>query len=504
MTEPPHTRGSILLVDDTPANLEVLVDLFADHGFDVSVARTGESALERITHVQPDVILLDVRMPGIDGFETCRRLKTNPETRDVPVIFMTALTETEDKIKGFAAGGVDYVTKPLRHEEVLARVTTHVTLRKLHRSLRDANETLEQRVAHRTAELSETNLKLERALDDVRRLQARVQAENTYLREEIKAAHNFDEIVGNSDAVKKVLHMVEQVAPTDTTVLILGESGTGKELLARALHHHSLRKDRPLVKVNCAAISAGLVESELFGHERGAFTGAVDRRVGRFELADGGTIFLDEVGELPLETQSKLLRVLQEQEFERVGSSRTIHVDARVIAATNRPLEEAVRAGAFRSDLFYRLSTFPIRLPPLRERLEDVPLLVDTFLAQLSKKLGKPLEALSAGSLARVKAYAWPGNVRELMNVLERTAILARTPTVEIEETLETRRGPAEPPGQAVTLKEMERAHILHVLEHTSGVIEGQKGAAALLGVHPNTLRSRLQKLGIRIARSAN
>jgi transcriptional regulator with GAF, ATPase, and Fis domain len=295
---------------------------------------------------------------------------------------------------------------------------------------------------------------------------------------------------------------VEQVAPTDATVLILGESGTGKELLARAIHRTSGRRDRPLVKVNCGAIPTGLVESELFGHEKGAFTSASERRTGRFELADGGTIFLDEVGDLPLDVQVKLLRVSQEQEFERVGSSRTMKVDVRVIAATNRDLADAVKAGTFRSDLYYRLNIFPLTLPPLRERMEDVPLLVQAFLGRLSTKLRKPLERLSEDALGRVMKYSWPGNIRELQNVIERAAILARSPVVEIEDALEMRH-PAGAPAHASsprtgTLEDVERAHILRMLGDTGWVIEGSKGAAAILGLNPSTLRSRMQKLGIK------
>jgi len=483
--------GSILIVDDTPTNLDVLVDYFADLGFDVLVATDGPGALEQMTHARPDLILLDVMMPGMDGFETCRRLKADPGTADIPVIFMTALSDMGDKIRGFEAGAVDYVTKPIQHEEVRARVTTHLTLSRLRHRLEEAKTTLEQRVGERTAEL-------ERALAEVERLKGRLEAENQYLREEIKGDHRFQDIISRGPLMRKLLLRVEQVAPTDATVLLLGESGTGKELLARAIHEVSARKHRPLVKVNCGAIPAGLVESELFGHEKGAFTSASERRTGRFELADGGTMLLDEVGELPLEIQVKLLRVLQEQEFERVGSSRTMKADVRVIAATNRDLGDAVKAGTFRSDLYYRLNIFPLTLPPLRERMEDVPLLVQAFLAKLSQKLGKPLERLSEESLVKVTRYSWPGNIRELQNVIERAAILARGRVVEIEDALEVRLPVNAGSGSTATLEDMERAHILRVLGTTQGIIEGPKGAAAVLALNPSTLRSRMQKLGIK------
>ena len=268
--------------------------------------------------------------------------------------------------------------------------------------------------------------------EEIAALKARLEKENLYLQEEIRTEHNFEEVVGGSPALLAVLRKLEQVAPTDSTVLISGETGTGKELIARAIHGRSPRKNRPLVKVNCSAISAGLVESELFGHVKGAFTGAIERRIGRFELADGGTIFLDEVGELPLETQVKLLRVLQEHEFEPVGSSRPLRVDVRVIAATNRRLKEAVAAGGFRSDLFYRLNVFPLEVPPLRDRRSDIPQLAMFFLSHYAKKLGKHMEGISQDAMDQLAGYAWPGNVRELQNVIERAVILARAPMLEV------------------------------------------------------------------------
>jgi len=339
---------------------------------------------------------------------------------------------------------------------------------------------------------------LRRALAEVEQLKNRLQAENIYLQEELTRTHHCGEIIGQSSALQAVLRRVEQVAPTDATVLIQGETGTGKELIARAIHRRSRARERPLVKVNCAALPAGLIESELFGHERGAFTGALARKLGRFEVADGGTLFLDEIGELPLELQAKLLHVLQEGEFERVGGTQTIRVQVRVIAATNRDLAAAVEGGSFRADLFYRLNVFPLVLPPLRERKEDIPLLVQCFLDRSAKKLGKPLQRLSDESMARALRYAWPGNVRELQNVIERAAILAQGPVVEIEEALEQRLPAADPPPPASTLQEVERAHIMRVLAETHGIIEGPRGAARILGLHPNTLRSRLQKLGIK------
>ena len=357
------------------------------------------------------------------------------------------------------------------------------------------------------------------SFEEIDNLKARLEKENVYLREELRTEHNFEEIVGNSPALLKVLHAVDQVAPTDSTVLIYGETGTGKELVARAIHSRSARNGRALVNVNCSAISAGLVESELFGHMKGAFTGALERRIGRFELAHGGTIFLDEIGELSLETQVKLLRVLQEHEFEPVGSSRSLRVDVRVIAATNRNLPEAVQAGRFRSDLFYRLNVFPIDLPPLRERRSDIPQLVAFCISRFSKRLGKKIDGVSRESMENLVNYPWPGNIRELQNVIERAVVLSVDPTLRLDrdlmpvtastkgmETPETdapghRQADLESPKLLLTLDEVDRNHILAALQHTGGVVDGPKGAAKILNLHSNTLRHRMDKLGIKGSR---
>jgi transcriptional regulator with GAF, ATPase, and Fis domain len=348
--------------------------------------------------------------------------------------------------------------------------------------------------------------KLHLALGEVETLKNRLQAENVYLQEEIRKEHNFEEMVGNSPALLALTQKLERVAGTDATVLICGETGTGKELIARALHSSGHRKQRPLVKVNCGAVPASLLESELFGHVKGAFTGAIDRRVGRFELADGGTLFLDEIGELPLDTQVKLLRVLQEQEFEPVGSSRTIRVDVRVIAATNRDLEQEVRAGRFRSDLFFRLNVVPLNVPPLRERTSDIPMLVAYFLSRFSKKFGRKIDGVTRDTMDRLVKYQWPGNIRELQNIVERAVVMATGPLVSLEaDVLPTSVTTAAKPTvavrtgdvAAVSMDEAERRHIEAVLSQTGGVIEGPSGAAVILNLHPNTLRSRMKKLGV-------
>lgn len=353
---------------------------------------------------------------------------------------------------------------------------------------------------------AETELQV--ALEQVQALQKKLQAENVYLQEEIRNEHNFEEMVGTSPALMNLLSKVERIAPTDSTVLIHGETGVGKELIARALHSHSKRKDSPLVKVNCGAIPSGLVESELFGHVKGAFTGALERRVGRFELADGGTLFLDEVGELSLETQVKLLRVLQEQEFEPVGSGRTMRVDVRVIAASNRDLQQEVNAGRFRSDLFYRLNVLPLSVPPLRDRRSDIPHLVLFFLGRFSKRCGKQIEGVSHETMDLLMRYPWPGNIRELQNVMERGVALCQETVLQLgSDLLPVERyhlvaapeGPSSSKAESefVSLVEVEKRHILSVLKATGGVIEGPKGAAKILDLHPNTLRSRMKKFGV-------
>lgn len=339
----------------------------------------------------------------------------------------------------------------------------------------------------------------------------RLSAQNAYLQEELKLVHNFEEIIGRSPSLLAAIEKVNRVAATDASVLITGETGTGKELFARAIHSASSRSGKPLIKLNCAALPASLVESELFGHEKGAFSGAVQRRIGRFELAQGGTIFLDEVGEVPLDVQVKLLRVLQEREFERVGGSEPIKISVRIIAATNRDLQQAIRDGKFREDLFYRLNVFPLVLPPLRDRAGDVELLTPFLVAKFGARIGRPIESIHPDTMAALTAYHWPGNVRELENILERAVILSNGPVLEVDpELLSVRPGdhqtapatgaPAPAASTGESLEAVERKHILAVLQRTRWVIDGPSGAGRVLDLHPNTLRSRMKKLGIRRA----
>jgi transcriptional regulator with GAF, ATPase, and Fis domain len=367
-----------------------------------------------------------------------------------------------------------------------SRSAMELERRRFERELANANAELEARVATRTAELTH-------ALAELGKLQARLQHENRYLQQEI-AEQTDGGIIGSSPALRAAQRKVELVAATDTTVLIHGETGTGKELFARQVHERSRRRDRPLVKLNCSALSAGLVESELFGHVKGAFTGATERRVGRFELADGGTLFLDEVSELSGDTQAKLLRVLQEREFEPVGSSKTLSVNVRIIAASNRDLARDAASGRFRRDLYYRLNVFPIDLPALRDRRDDIPELAAHFMHRMARKLGRPIQCIEPSSLARLVAHDWPGNIRDLQNTIERAAVLAAGPELVVDWLP----AGALAEGGLSTLESVERQHFLSALRRAAGRVEGPSGAARILGLKPSTTRFRMRKLGIR------
>jgi len=335
--------------------------------------------------------------------------------------------------------------------------------------------------------------KIQKALSEIEILKNRLETENIYLRDQIHIEYKPDEIIGRSDSIRRVLRQVQQVAATDSTVLLLGETGTGKELLARATHNQSARHERPMIKINCAALPAALIESELFGREKGAYTGAVSRQIGRFEAADGGTLFLDEIGELPLELQTKLLRVLQEGQFERLGSPRPIDTDVRVIAATNKNLQRAVKEGKFREDLYYRLNVFPISVPPLRERHEDIPLLVSAMVEEFSAVFGKTIERIPKKNMEALERYCWPGNIRELRNMVERAMILSKGPVliIDVPDISATTLSPT------MSMADMERMHITSVMERTGWRVRGEHGAAEILDLIPTTLESRMKKLGI-------
>ncbi len=378
--------------------------------------------------------------------------------------------------------------------------------------LQRAHDNLELTVAERTKALTSSNLQLRQEVDErikaeasllvayaeIKSLKERLQAENIYLKQEVAETHNFNEIIGLSTALSQVFQRVEQVAPMNATVLLHGETGTGKGVIAQAIHKRSSRKDRPMITVNCTAIPANLFESELFGREKGAFTGAHLRQMGRFELADNGTIFLDEIGEMPMELQCKLLRVIQDGEFERLGSPRTTRVDVRIIAASNRNLEEEIKNGRFREDLFYRLNVFPIMIPPLRQRKDDIPLLVNHFVAKFNKKIGKKIETISKDTMLALQEYHWPGNIRELESVIERAIIISQGTTLQVLDRFDTFRKPGGPGDNEVkALANLEQEHILQVLQQTGWRIEGKSGAAVLLGLNPSTLRARIRKHGI-------
>jgi PAS domain S-box-containing protein len=650
------TEETILLVDDNPTNLQVLYQTLEGHGYKLLIAKNGEAAITIAAKVKPALILLDIMMPGMDGYEVCRNLKAAPALAESAVIFLSALDDVKDKVKGFELGAVDYIAKPFQAEEVIARVNTHIKIRQLEKSLEEKNlqltednslilETMGEGLlginkqgmitfinpagceitgwlaqeiidkslhsllmhtdtqGHRNplernqilktlhdgrsrqsekdvfwtkdsraipveytvtvigsesllnkgfnqgpdfgigvtlasmsditgacvvfkdiSERQQRQQALQAALTKVEELKEKLQAENNYLKKEILSEKSYAEIIGQSKALKSTLDEVLQVAPTDTTVIVYGESGTGKESIARAIHQHSQRKEYPLIKVNCGAIPETLVESELFGHVKGAFTSAIKDRIGHFELADKGTIFLDEIGELSLDVQVKLLRVLQEQEIQRVGSSEVMNVDVRIIAATNRDLKQMVDEGKFRMDLFYRLSVFPLTVPALRERKSDIPLLTEKFLHDFSNKLGKPLHSVSKESQDLLMDYHWPGNIRELQNVIERSSILSKTDVVEIDDALvpvankhtlpdanddaagelEEERGneqakvvESHPQKQYKTLAENEKSYITSLLNDLNWIIGGKTGAAEILGVPASTLRSRMKKLGI-------
>ena len=355
-------------------------------------------------------------------------------------------------------------------------------------ALKKSHDELERRVEERTADLK-------KALSEIQAMKEQLEAENIYFRQESKLKHQFEYILGQSDGLKYVLYRAQQVAPMDTTVLILGETGTGKELIASAIHELSPRKDRLLITVNCAALPGNLIESELFGREKGAFTGADVRRIGRFEIAHQSTICLDEIGELPLELQAKLLHVIQHHEFERLGSSHTIKVDVRIIATTNRNLDEEVRQGRFRQDLYYRLNVFPITVPPLRQRKDDIPIMVQSFVERYSRRLGKKFTSIPNETMKSLQDYAWPGNVRELESIIERAVILCPGPVLELADKLEFL--PSQLSSVVRTLEETEKNQMLKILSETNWRIEGKDGAAAILGIHPSTLRARMRKLGI-------
>jgi two-component system NtrC family response regulator len=443
----------ILVVDDEPAQRELVSGFLRKQGFEVTPAPGGRAALARFTHEPFDLVLTDQRMPEMSGLELLEAVRA--VTPEASVIVMTAYGTIETAVSAIKAGAADYLTKPLNLDELLHRIH-HVRERQ------------------------------------------RLLTENRELREALAERHRIEGVIGESGGMQEVLSLVRRVAPSDATVLIRGESGTGKELIAKAIHYASPRAAGPLVRVNCAALPETLLESELFGHEKGAFTGAVAARKGRFELADGGSLFLDEIGDLPLHLQVKLLRVLQEREIERVGSARPQAVDVRVLAATHRNLEALVPEGRFRDDLYYRINVVTISLPPLRERREDLPLLIDLFLRRFSAKSDKPVAGLSAEAREALLRYDYPGNVRELENLIERAVVLTRDEVIGLRDlplTLhDASPDPARPAGLVPAVEGLERRMIREALGRAAGV---QTRAAEILGISERVLRYKLRKYGL-------
>jgi len=446
---------TILLVDDKPNNLEVLGELLRQEGYEVRTARSGQEALAVAAASLPDVVVTDFKMPRMNGLELHQAL--HAIDADLPTIIITAFGTVESAVAAIKLGAYDYLTKPLDHEKL--------------------------------------KLVLRRAMD-----QRRILRENRDLRAALRTQKAFDRIVGNSPKMQQLLQLVRTLAPSTANVLLQGESGTGKELVAQAIHEASPRHERRLVVVNCSALNESLLESELFGHEKGAFTGAAGRKLGWFEVADGGTLLLDEIGEMSPRLQVKLLRVIQERVLERVGGTDPVRVDFRLIAATNRALKAEVAAGRFREDLYYRLAVFSLKIPPLRERRADIPLLVSHFIRECSRREGKKVSSVSPEAMERLVQYPWPGNVRELENALERAVVVAQSDQLtldvlpeEIQEWSSAGRPPVRP-LEELTLEEMERLLIAKTLERTGG---NKSQAARLLNIHRRSIYNRLKKYNL-------
>ncbi len=504
-------QANILVVDDQEANVLLLKQLLAEAGYTrVSSTMNPREVCGLHDKNRYDLILLDLQMPGMDGFEVMEGLKINASDDYLPVLVITA--QPGHKLRALQSGAKDFIGKPFDLVEVETRIHNLLEVRLLYNQLDNYNKVMEQTVLERTDELLKANVQLKQEIEErkkaeesllatceeIKRLKTRLQAENIYLQQDAARNCNFGQIVGQSSAISQVFLKVEQVAPMDATVLLLGETGTGKGVFARALHSRSNRKDRSMITVDCTSLPANLIESELFGREKGAFTGADTRQIGRFELADEGTIFLDEIGELPLELQSKLLRVIQDGEFERLGNPRTIKVNVRIIAASNRNLEKEIGNGRFREDLYYRLNVFPITIPPLRQRKDDIALLVTHFVAKFNKKTGRTIESVSQDTMALFQEYHWPGNIRELESVVERAVIISQGSALQVLDRFEISRKPEQTASREVkSIAELEHDHIVLVLRKTSGRIEGGNGAAAILGLNPSTLRARMHKLEI-------
>ncbi|MCF0051714.1 sigma-54 dependent transcriptional regulator [Dyadobacter sp. LJ53] len=479
---------TILYVDDEEINLKFFSATFSWE-YNVLTASSAQAGLAIFKEQEVDLVVADQRMPGMSGVDFFEQIyQLNPEPAR---ILLTGYGDLETIVQAVNKGRIfHFFQKPWVEEELQTLFTRALQIRTLQRE----NSRL---ILH----LQKTNEDLSRALGEVESLTTLLEEENQLLREEVNESFKFDEIVSSSPVFQEVLHRTERVASTDATVLITGETGTGKELLARAVHRLSHRRQKPFIKINCAALPAQLIESELFGHEKGAFTGANAARPGRFELAHQGTIFLDEIGDFPLELQAKLLRVLQEGEFDRLGATRTTKVDVRIIAATHIDLNAAVKQGHFRSDLFYRLNVFPIHTPPLRSRKEDIPLLIRHFVRKYSVKNGKVIRRISKKTFQLLQAHHWPGNIRELENIIERGVIMSKGDKFKVDnwllEDLSNELAIEDQNGKIGSLEENERSHIVRALQKTNWRVTGDQGAARLLQINERTLQSRIRKLQI-------
>jgi len=512
LAERAAVRELIVIADDN-ADMRKYLRHLLDARYEVHAVPDGRQALETARLLRPALLLTDVMMPELDGLGLLRAMRNDATLAGTPIILLSARAGEESRLEGLQAGADDYLVKPFTARELSARVEALLKMAKLRRENAEREEKLHieaelerRKLVASEEQLAETN-RLYRELQEreaeIRALRDQLYRENLALRDEIDRTSMFEEIVGSSAALKAVLSRVGKVAPTGSTVLITGETGTGKELMARAVHKRSQRSGRAFVSVNCAALAPGLIASELFGHEKGAFTGAVQRRLGRFELAEGGTIFLDEVGDLPADTQVALLRILQEREFERVGGTRPIRVDVRVIAATHRDLKASVANGTFREDLFYRINVFPIEMPSLRERKEDILMLVEYFVQRYAGKAGKTIRNIEKRTLERLRAYGWPGNIRELQNVIERSVVLCTDDVFAVDELwLSNETSPVSPrpakPAASLGEPRTERDIIEAALAACRGRVSGPSGAAAKLQMPPSTLEHRIKALGIR------
>jgi len=444
------TGALVYVVDDDPSAREGVAALIRSAGLIAKTFASAEEFLAAPRPKMPSCLVLDVGLPGASGLDLQQELAKSDV--QIPIIFLTGHGDIPMTVHALKAGAANFLTKPFDDEELLNAIRQCITS------------------------------------DEEERL---------YLESEIRSDHNFDDIVGKSDALQKVLEQIAIVAPTASTVLLHGETGTGKELIARAIHNLSSRRDRAFVRINCAAIPSGLLESELFGHEKGAFTGALMQKKGRFELADHGSLFLDEIGDISLELQPKLLRAVQEQEFERLGSAKTIHVDVRIIAATHRDLSAMIREGKFREDLFYRLNVFPIEIPPLRERRGDIPLLVNYFVSKLSREMGKKIKSIPEQAMGVLANASWPGNVRELENFIERAVILTQGSELNVPIADLKNRMAAPRTASLSTFHDAERQAILEALKAASGRIAGAGGAAERLGLKRTTLQNKMRRLNV-------